>query len=80
MYDDTEQLVVSASKLLKLLSVAEVKAVFGRSSRTVRRWVRQKHLTPIRVGRPLFFQPDDIGRVISDELQSTILAGVHRKT
>lgn len=79
MHDDARRPIAPASGLPKLLSVAEVETVFGRSSRTIRRWIRRNYLTPVRVGRFLFFRPDDIRRVISNELQTTILAGVHRK-
>lgn len=79
-YDANDELNASTSGLPELLSAAEVQAVFGRSSRTIRRWIRRNYLTPVRVGRSLFFRPDDIRRVIADELQDTILAGVRRKT
>ena len=80
VHDATEELKASTSGLPELLSTAEVQAVFGRSSRTIRRWMRRNYLTPVRVGRSLFFRPDDIRRIVSDELQDTILAGVRRKT
>lgn len=78
MHDDTERPIAPASEIPRLFSVAEVELVFGRSSRTIRRWVRRSYLTPVRVGRSLFFRPDDVRRVISDELQDAILSGVRR--
>lgn len=80
VHDATEGLNASTSGLPELLSAAEVQAVFDRSSRTIRRWIRRSYLTPVRMGRSLFFRPDDIRRVISGELQGTILTGVRRKT
>ena len=79
VHDTAEELNASTAGLPELLSAAEVQAVFGRSSRTIRRWMRRNYLTPVRVGRSLFFRPDDIRRVISDELQDKILAGVRHK-
>lgn len=43
-----------------LLCSADVEAYFGRSDRTVRRWVKKGHLTPIYIGGALFFHPDEI--------------------
>jgi len=79
-HDKIKRSSTPTSELPELLSAAEVQAIFGRSSRTIRRWIGQGYLTPVRVGRSLFFHPDDIRCVISNELQDRILAGDRRKT
>jgi stage V sporulation protein SpoVS len=80
MHDGTERQNAPTSTIPEMLSMAEVQAIFGgRSSRTIRRWIKRGYLTPVRVGRSLFFRPDDIRRAVSDELRSAILADVHGK-
>ena len=54
---------------LRLLSPVEVQEVFNRSDRTIRRWVKQGLLVPVRMGRSLFFRREDITRIIVDELR-----------
>lgn len=38
----------------RLLSMAEVAAYTGRSTRTVRRWIREGRLQPARLGRAVW--------------------------
>jgi hypothetical protein len=54
--------------LPRLLSIGDVAQVFDRSARTLRRWIRLGHLVPVRVGGALFFDPDDIRRLIAGRL------------
>ena len=49
-----------------LLSSKQVGAVFGRSDRTVRNWVRTGHLRPVRVGRAVFFRAEDIAALLGE--------------
>jgi len=51
--------------LPRLLSTQELCAVFRRSSRTIRQWCRGGKLTPVRVGRAVFFRADAVLRMIS---------------
>jgi DNA-binding transcriptional MerR regulator len=51
-----------------------VAQVFDRSARTLRRWIRLGHLVPVRVGGALFFDPDDIRRLIAGRLCAAMLA------
>jgi len=55
-----------------LLSTAEVAVRFNRSDRTIRRWVRQGHLTPVRVGGSLYFRADEVRRLAGAELEDAI--------
>jgi predicted site-specific integrase-resolvase len=61
--------------LPSLLSSAEVQALFGRSARTVRRWVRHGRLTPLRLGGAVFFRESDLRRLIEGELQAALAPG-----
>jgi len=49
-------------QLLTLLSVARLMAV---SPHTIRSWVRQGKLKPVRLCRRLLFHPDDIARLLA---------------
>jgi excisionase family DNA binding protein len=49
-----------------LLSARQVAAIFDRSERTVRNWIRAGHLRPVRVGRSVFFRADDVAALLDD--------------
>ena len=51
-----------------LLSVPDVCRLFRRSERAIRDWVRRGHLTPVRIGRSVFFREDDLRAVIAGRL------------
>jgi len=50
-------------QLLTLLAVAKALCV---SSHTVRSWVRQGKLKPIRICRRLLFRPEEIARFLAE--------------
>ena len=50
--------------LPELLSTGEVCAIFRRSSRTIRQWCRDGKLTPVRVGRAVFFRAADLVKLL----------------
>lgn len=51
-----------------LLKRADVARMFGVIPETVREWVRAgKFPEPIRVGRMLFFRPDDVRRFLESK-------------
>jgi predicted site-specific integrase-resolvase len=50
-------------QLLTLLAVAKTLCV---SPHTVRSWVRQGRLKPVRLCRRLLFHPDDIARMLAE--------------
>ena len=50
-------------KLLTLLAVAEALCV---SPHTVRAWVRQGRLKPVRICRKLLFDPDEVARFLRE--------------
>jgi excisionase family DNA binding protein len=60
-----------------LLSTAEVAARFGRTDRTIRRWISVGHLVPVRVGGAVFFHAEDINRLLSTRMSDAILRGRH---
>jgi predicted DNA-binding transcriptional regulator AlpA len=64
---------VSGVPLPRLLSVANVAAIFGRSTRTIRSWIRQGYLQPVRIGRVVFFREGDIRALITGRLSRDIL-------
>lgn len=53
----------SVPQLLTLLAVAKALCV---SPHTVRSWVRQGRLRPVRICRRLLFDPDDVARFVAD--------------
>jgi len=54
---------VMVPRLLTLLAVAEALAV---SPHTVRSWVRQQKLRPVRICRRLLFHPDELARFLAE--------------
>lgn len=62
-----------AAALPTLLSTAEIAAAFGRSPRTIRRWVERRHLVPVRIGGAVFFRVEELRRLISDRMVAAIL-------
>lgn len=69
--------------LSPLMTTHDVCAVFGRTSRTIRNWVRAGHLRPVRVGRAVFLRREEVEQLASgkpaceqeDEPQSPGLSG-----
>jgi excisionase family DNA binding protein len=55
--------IVGVPRLITLLAVAEALAV---SPHTVRSWVKNGRLRPVRICRRLLFHPDEIARFISE--------------
>jgi excisionase family DNA binding protein len=53
----------SIPQLLPLLAVAKALCV---SPHTVRAWVRQGKLKPVRICRRLLFQPDEVTRFLAE--------------
>ena len=51
--------------LPRLYSVEDVCRIFDRSSRTIRAWCRAGHLSPIRVGKAVFFKTEDIDTILN---------------
>lgn len=39
----------------RLMSTSEVADLFGKTERTIRNWVKEGFLTPIRIGRAVYF-------------------------
>jgi hypothetical protein len=54
----------SMQKLSKLLSLLQVATILGLSPHTVRSFVRQGKLHPIRICRRLLFEPEEIAMFI----------------
>lgn len=53
--------------LPELLTVKEVSEFFKRKTETIKRWIRQKKLPAIHVGREWRIKKQDIERIISGE-------------
>ena len=53
----------SVPQLLPLLALANLLSV---SPHTVRSWVRQGKLTPVRICRRLLFHPDEVARFLAE--------------
>ena len=58
----------------KLLTAAEVAAIFRRSERALRDWVRRGHLVPLRVGRAVFFHEEEVRALLGGRLRQAILS------
>jgi excisionase family DNA binding protein len=48
-----------------LLSIREVAAIFRRTDRTIRNYVRSGHLHPLRIGRSVFFRRIDVEELLN---------------
>ncbi|WP_338929180.1 helix-turn-helix domain-containing protein (plasmid) [Roseomonas mucosa] len=59
--------------LPKLLTAAEVAAVFRRSERALRDWVRRGHLVPVRIGRAVFFREEEVRALLGGRLRQSLL-------
>ncbi|WP_145145253.1 helix-turn-helix domain-containing protein, partial [Roseomonas gilardii] len=57
----------------KLLTAAEVAAVFRRSERALRDWVRRGYLVPVRVGRSLYFREEEVRALLSGQMRQGLL-------
>jgi hypothetical protein len=55
-----------------LLSSTDVEQIFARSARTLHRWERRGHLTPIRVGHAKFYRAEDVRRLVSGQLEAAM--------
>ena len=62
-----------SAALPTVMSTAEIAAAFGRSPRSMRRWVERGYLVPVRIGGAVFFRVEDVRRLISDRMVETIL-------
>ncbi|ATR19507.1 hypothetical protein CTJ15_03840 (plasmid) [Roseomonas sp. FDAARGOS_362] len=62
-----------AASLPKLLTAAEVAAVFRRSERALRDWVRRGYLAPLRVGRALYFHEEEVRALLGGRMRQAIL-------
>ena len=56
-----------------MLPTGALAAKFGRSPRTIRRWVERGYLVPIRIGAAVFFRAEDVLRLLNDQLVMSIL-------
>jgi hypothetical protein len=55
-----------------LLSSTDVEQIFARSARTLHRWERRGHLTPVRVGHAKFYRAEDIRRLVLGQLEAAM--------
>ena len=62
-----------AASLPKLLTAAEVAAVFRRSERALRDWVRRGYLAPLRVGRAVYFREEEVRALLGGRMRQAIL-------
>ena len=57
---------VKGDELPELITVLDVASVFGRSERTVRRWIAKGSLPALTVGRSLFVRSEDVRGLITE--------------
>jgi len=48
----------------RLMTRAQVAALFQREPRTISEWARKGLLRPIRIGQAIYFQREDIERIL----------------
>jgi excisionase family DNA binding protein len=60
---------------IALLSTADVAELFGRTNRTIQRWISRRHLVPVRVGGAVFFRAEDVRRLVLGRISTAILQG-----
>ena len=61
------------ASLPKLLTAAEVAAMFRRSERALRDWVRRGYLVPVRVGRSIYFREEEVRALLGGRMRQAIL-------
>lgn len=69
---DSQATAKETDPLPALLSTAEIAEQFGRSPRTMRRWIRCGYLVPVRVGGAVFFRVEDLRQLIVERLIASI--------
>ncbi len=57
----------------KLLTAAEVAALFRRSERALRDWVRRGHLVPVHIGRAVFFREEEVRALLGGRMRQGLL-------
>ncbi|MDT8351884.1 helix-turn-helix domain-containing protein [Roseomonas mucosa] len=62
-----------AATMPRLLTAAEVAAVFRRSERALRDWVRRGYLAPLRVGRAVYFHEEEVRALLGGRMRQAIL-------
>ncbi len=62
-----------SARLPTLVSTVEIAAAFGRSPRTIRRWVERRYLVPVRIGGAVFFREEELRQLILDRMVAVIL-------
>ena len=64
-----------------LIAVSDVASVFGRSERTIRRWIANGSLPALTIGRSLFIRSDDVRSLIAEGMsrQATNIRGLMKK-
>jgi excisionase family DNA binding protein len=60
-------------------AVGDIATLFGRSERTIRRWIGRGHLPALRVGRSIFIRGDDVAVLIADGIEATALRSVRSR-
>ncbi len=60
----------SGDALPDLMAVADAASVFGRSERTMRRWIARGWLPALSVGRSLFIRSDDVRKLIVEGMSN----------
>ena len=51
----------------ELMTSGEVAALFRRTTRTIRNWVRDGHLRPVCIGRTRLFRRSDVDQLIDGQ-------------
>lgn len=50
----------------KMLSTEEVANTFNKSKATIYRWIRERKINAIKIGRDYLFEPEEIKRIIKE--------------
>ena len=56
----------AVSQVTRLLELKELAELWRVSPHTIRAWVRQRRLRPVRICRRLLFHPDEIARFLAE--------------
>ncbi len=67
------------TRLSDLIRATEVANIFQCARRTIDRWVERGVLSPVKIGGSVYFQTDEVRRLIEDGINASVLKSAQRR-